>query len=62
MLTPPGTEEGRGFEEDHYFGFVLLKVGLGILQITFSKRYPQFWPWFDRSIFSTNCVGFDQAV
>ena len=21
MLTPPGKEEGRGFEEGHYFGF-----------------------------------------
>jgi len=21
VLTPPCTEEGRGFEEDHYFGF-----------------------------------------
>jgi hypothetical protein len=39
-----------------------LKVGLGILQITFAKRCPQVWPWFGRSFFSTNFVEFDQAV
>jgi len=26
VLTPPGTEEGRGFEEDHYFGFVCIDL------------------------------------
>jgi len=33
---------------------VLFKVGLGILQITSQKRCPQAWPWFGRSLFSTN--------
>jgi len=39
-----------------------LKVVLGILQITSAKRCPQVWLWFDRSLFSTNFVEFDQAV
>jgi len=39
-----------------------LKVGLGIFQITSTKRCPQVWLWFDRSFFSTNFVEFDQAV
>jgi len=39
-----------------------LKVGLGILQITSAKRCPQVWPWFGRSLFSTDFVEFDQAV
>ena len=39
-----------------------LKVGLGFLQITSAKRCLQVWPWFDRSLFSTNFVEFDQAV
>ena len=38
------------------------KVGLGILQIASAKRRPQVWPWFDRSLFSTSFVEFDQAV
>jgi len=39
-----------------------LEVGLGILQITSPKQCPQVWPWFGRSLFSTNFVEFDQAV
>jgi len=38
-----------------------LKVGLG-LQITSAKRCQQVWPWFGRSLFSTNFVEFDQVV
>jgi len=38
------------------------KVGLGILQITSSKRCPQVWPCFGRSLFSTDFVEFDPAV
>jgi len=41
---------------------VPFKVGLGIFQITSQKRCPQAWPWFGRSLFSTNFVEFDQAV
>jgi len=44
------------------FGRGLVKVGLGILQITSAKRCPQVWPWFGRSLFSTDFVEFDQAV
>jgi len=39
-----------------------IKVGLGIRQITSAKRCPQVWPWFGRSLFSTNFVESDQAV
>jgi len=37
-------------------------VGLGILEITSAKQCPQVWPWFGRSLFSTDFVEFDQAV
>jgi len=41
---------------------VFIKVGLGILEITYAKQCPQVWPWFGRSLFSTDFVEFDQAV
>ena len=40
----------------------VIKVGLGILQITSAKRCPQVWPCFGRSLFSTDFVEFDPAV
>jgi len=51
--------KARGFK---ICGKKVIKVGLGILQITSAKRCPQVWPWFGRSLFSTNFVEFDQAV
>jgi len=46
----------------HKISYYKVKVGLGILQITSAKLCPQVWPWFGRSLFSTNYVEFDQAV
>jgi len=43
-------------------GTFAFKVGWGILYITSPKLCLQIWPWFGRSLFSTNFVEFNQAV